>query len=874
MSERTHKMMRCVLQAALVAYASAATFRAGRLSGQSLEACIAGLKRPGDRCEIESGRYSMRDMQDGVLTVRGKHGESGAPMVITSASGDPADVVFDGTLPVNCSWKPYSSGVVLQGQRNGAAGEPYVCKLDGISSVNQLFVDEVMQVPARWPNARFDDKSMYMAPENWAHHKAGGEHDPVKTGKGKIVDAGACTNSSDCCSLCNFNDLARSGVNATGAIAIMNSWANGVGLDRIGVHTPGEGILNYDATWCKAEIIRRGKCGDGYRSNGRYYLEGTLNLLDANTEWYFDQPTRQLFLWTADGKVPKSGSVAYKAQTNAFEFYNSSFVTLANMTFFGTTLKAYDDLMPQESVMGKERTQLSHLTFESLDFVHPDSSKRMSGDLLAMNTTTVWTNDKATPSNHLFFGCSWRYADSIALVVQGNGNKIRSCTFEWNSWNSLCSPSPAPLSGNCGTLFPSGEPPADGSTTLDRVTFRFNGPSKCLRPSGGGLVTRIHFEGQLEIASDGCFVESGGSESAHLRYNWAFDSGKSALRFDGDDASGTANGEMSYNVAWNVSSFVVKGNNHTFSHNTAFDRSDIGPSFANHSLPARQTQHSDLDAVARGASLSVENPGATTETANNRSIFDHNLLESVENWKNCDKNAVNCPFAGTWKNNMVRTSTPYNYNTSLLTYFEVNSQLRWPWGRDFRPCPGSIADKAGAGAYPTYSPEDKQHWIPGALQRYPSMASPANGELSAIVDADLIFLPALRAVSHEVYFGTDAGKLGMIATLEGEDNVAQTPDKAAGTKYHWRVDTKYADGSSRTGQTWSFTTGKHSSCPAPGPAPAPPAPISKQCEAELDACCSDVKGQGDTCEHHINRHSPKDCTLEMKNRYCGLPPPS
>ncbi len=43
-------------------------------------------------------------------------------------------------------------------------------------------------------------------------------------------------------------------------------------------------------------------------------------------------------------------------------------------------------------------------------------------------------------------------------------------------------------------------------------------------------------------------------------------SGKEGLRFDGSDKTGTANGEMSYNVVWNNSGLGVKGNKHSMRH--------------------------------------------------------------------------------------------------------------------------------------------------------------------------------------------------------------------------------------------------------------------------------------------------------------------
>lgn len=59
-----------------------------------------------------------------------------------------------------------------------------------------------------------------------------------------------------------------------------------------------------------------------------------------------------------------------------------------------------------------------------------------------------------------------------------------------------------------------------------RLSFSNNGGSKALRPPRGAtpdkplLIELVHFERQLQLADDGCFVETGGPTSAHMRYNW------------------------------------------------------------------------------------------------------------------------------------------------------------------------------------------------------------------------------------------------------------------------------------------------------------------------------------------------------------------
>lgn len=110
-----------------------------------------------------------------------------------------------------------------------------------------------------------------------------------------------------------------------------------------------------------------------------------------------------------------------------------------------------------------------------------------------------------------------------------------------------------------------------------------------------------------------------------MRQNWCSGSGKAGLRFDGSDQSGTANGEMSFNVIWNNSGLIVKGNKQNITGNTVFDAADIGASKAMATFPGFQDDRSILDYCGPAVSMVVENPGATTATANNLSTFARNL---------------------------------------------------------------------------------------------------------------------------------------------------------------------------------------------------------------------------------------------------------
>merc|ERR1712048_1012753 len=155
---------------------------------------------------------------------------------------------------------------------------------------------------------------------------------------------------------------------------------------------------------------------------------------------------------------------------------------------------------------------------------------------------------------------------------------------------------------------------------------------------------------------------------------------------------------------------------HNITGNTAFNGADIGASYAAHSLPGYQDADSELDFCEK--MIVVENPGQTTDKADTHSIFNGNLFDRVEAWKDC--NNKDCPFAGSWDKNVIGSSPNPKNGKVDTAVFDIKAELRDPWNRDFRPCPGSRTAQSGAGAYTAYTDTDQSYWIPGAKESLPS----------------------------------------------------------------------------------------------------------------------------------------------------------
>ena len=118
----------------------------------SLQACLDSLTRPGDECRLHPGRYHAPSAAQ-PFTMRGRHGSADAPMVVGALAGtEPGEIIFDGTVAVG-PWHRVAPD-------DDAAPVMYRATLP--QPVWQLFdKNHEYQVPARWPDAFWHDKSVF-----------------------------------------------------------------------------------------------------------------------------------------------------------------------------------------------------------------------------------------------------------------------------------------------------------------------------------------------------------------------------------------------------------------------------------------------------------------------------------------------------------------------------------------------------------------------------------------------------------------------------------------------------------------------------------------------------------------------------------------
>ena len=671
--------------------------------------------KPGDICSIREGRYS-----DYVL-IAGLKGTPGEPITFRAYPGE--NVVFDGTMQIQGDWDVYKGSIFTTTLKQ---------------PMWQLFVDDEMQINARWPNAFWHDFSVFND-SLWASSANDSTYDADR-GTGVMIDNGD-------------KDLAQSGINGTGAIALLNigSWLTFAGT--VEKHQPGTNSFAFDLHKAPLSVSFQPQ-------RNRYYLEDKLELLDAPTEWFYDSNTNRLYLWPDDGNNPSGRDVRGKVTSYSFNITSgSSYLIFSGIRFFATTLAA--------SSSGDEDEDVHDIRFDSLQFSYPTYSKRMVGSVDPPNSTFVyyWGDLKKGSGNFTFFNCTFEYGDGWNLQYRGIDG-----VFENNLWhhNDFSCVGSFTNDNSCGSLCSEGT-----RDKFIRNTVYSNGPSIGFKPGGwtkrdeemgmygGSLIQYNHLYDLKSLQHDGGLIqmEINAQNGTVISRNWGHDTQKNAFRFDRGtqpNAPWGYNGTMTANVAWNTNGIMVKGDYHRINANLAFDN-------------LHGMSNNSVDMVVLGQ------PGQGAPGENKHTVVDWNMLQN-----------------GSSSSRRGGIAIPATQHGNVQG--DVREYLRDPDNLDFRPKGVQTLD---VGPYSQESMEGGGiYWIPGRQHLTSTMPVPPDGTTTAKCNAHLMWLAGYNAVSHQVYLGNSFEAVARANTSSSEfkvdmkipSNIYDPGLLKAQVQYAWRVD--------------------------------------------------------------------------------------
>ena len=241
----------------------------------------------GDILNIREGTYRE--------TVTIDEGNISGPL-ITIQNYNNEVVTIDGTTDITGTWNTYDNV-------SGA----YRLSYAGSNDITQLFVDEQPMINARWPNAQFNDDSIF-SHSTWAE----GDEDNSTDGSLTIDTS----------------------VHNPGSIDLNNS----IGVLNIGsfktwtVAMTGHNSVTNVITYNEANVPDN----DFKEKHHYYFFEGKLDFLDTNNEWFHDKSNDMLYLFPDDSSDPSSRSIKAKLSDNDYRvtLHGAKYVKLKGINFF------------------------------------------------------------------------------------------------------------------------------------------------------------------------------------------------------------------------------------------------------------------------------------------------------------------------------------------------------------------------------------------------------------------------------------------------------------------------------------------------------------------------------------------------------------
>ena len=449
----------------------------------------------GDTLYIREGTYRE------TITIT-NDGTSGNLITIQNYTGE--TVTIDGTTDITGTWSTY----------NDVSG---AYQLSYTGDITQLFVDDQPMVNARWPNAQFNDDSIF-SHSTWAEGDEGNSSNGSLTIDTSVHDPGS--------------------IDLNGSIGILNIGSFKTWSIEITDHNLASDVITYNPS----------DLGGTYKPKHHYYFfEGKKEFIDTNNEWFHDKTNNILYLFPDDGLDPSNRSIKAKTTDYRVTFSAANYVKLKGINFFATTFQ----------MTGNSDNNI----IEECNFYFPSASQRMLGTTNGLGTPNVTSIEGSADNNHIL-KCLFENSEGEALRIKGDYNKVENNYFHHIDW------SVSEIEGLMVSIFFNGV-----ENIFDNNTIHTTGASATVLPGERSIFSYNNITNTGLLQSDGAVFQgtSANVSGSVVHHNYVYDTEKYAFRYDapgGDASSAGSYGIMHHNIADNTNGLMIKGNNQIIAHNT------------------------------------------------------------------------------------------------------------------------------------------------------------------------------------------------------------------------------------------------------------------------------------------------------------------
>jgi hypothetical protein len=705
----------------------------------TLHAAAPKLK-PGDTMWIRGGTYLEP------LRIDGLQGTAELPIVVRAYPGE--TVVLDGTQQIQAEWTAWQHGI-------------FKAKLT--HDIWQLFDGQTPFDLARWPNASINDGSVWnrhlsmrSTDRNWINKL--GRSDSV-TQPGVILDKNRADPGA------NSQTLAETGVDFTGAVAVLNighwrTWAR-----PILSHEKGSNRFTFDSTKTQMKKFLE------------YYIYG-LQALDHENEWWFDSATKTIYLKPKSGLHPSELKLKGKVRNFNLRAHNCKHVQFIGIDFFATAFGL---------------TECSDVLIEDCNLLYPSTHKFMLGELNwvgrrsradGANAMAFIYNYGEGPFNNVVRNCSIEYPNAPAIGLFSPGSVLDNCYIHDVEWD-------VNSSGGSGAI------PGGPRTIVRNCTVHTTGGSEGIRIGHGSTIEGNRIYNTSLLQHDGSAINIGvaAQPGTVVSRNWAYNTHSQAIRFDSTGSTYGTNACVIGNVFFNVGGNggnKFKGDYHLFANNTAFDC---------------------FVAIPKGF--------GNTDVHNRHSIVQNNLIDRLVEWNLSNRmDGITARLNANVKGEgvvrrLLRDPDNFDFRPRRSAAALIDSGLQIQ--RDELPGKTIRLPKLGfAGKSPdvgAYECNASSYWIPGCKVAKASFPVPPHESQTVKSDADLMWLHGRDAVAHDVYVArtkeeaeaADGNSTSLLASETGiKNNIFGLGKLEPGQTYYWRVDVIKPDRARIKGDVWNF----------------------------------------------------------------------
>lgn len=448
------------------------------------------------------------------------------PTIIKSHEDE--TVIIDGTIGISGQW-------------NDDIDDSSIQVIDNITSpITQLFVGNNQMVMARWPNAQFENQSIFDK-HNWAE----GDESTSLDGKFYIDETKESPGTVD---LTNSIGILNVGSFKTFNRTISNHVIQ-AGNDLIEFTTP-IGTKGIEGSLNSNPPLKN--------KHHYFFFEGKKEFIDNENEWFLDSTDEKLYIYPPSGVDMDNATVRGKIRDYSLLIDKSSHLRLEGLTFFATTFKADES---------------SYLEIINCNFYYPSHSRRMLDELQGAAPTTLGSSGSKRVYNSTIDSCLFMDAEGEALLIMGDNNKVLNSYFKNIDWSAT------ELDGLMVTIN------VDGYKNEFSNNEVYNtGASATVWPGEASIFSYNIVSNTGLAQSDGAVFQGTKNTVANsvVHHNFVYDTEKYAFRYDapgGDAEDAGSFGVMHNNIADNTMGLMIKGNNQIIANNTVINtinnRNDI-----------------------------------------------------------------------------------------------------------------------------------------------------------------------------------------------------------------------------------------------------------------------------------------------------------